>query len=37
MIGVAVLNSPAGPFEYMGEVSYADGRVVGDDENTYIG
>lgn len=36
VIGVAVSNSPAGPFEYMGEVSYADGRVVGDDENEFF-
>lgn len=36
VIGVAVSDTPAGPYEFYGEVSYADGGVVGDNEGEYF-
>jgi arabinoxylan arabinofuranohydrolase len=36
VIGVAVCDTPAGRYEYIGEVSYRDGKSLGDDENEYF-
>jgi len=36
VIGVAVSDTPAGKYEFIGEVSYPDGRVVGDEEGEYF-
>ena len=36
VIGVAVCDTPAGQYEYYGEVSYPDGRVLGDSEEEYF-
>lgn len=36
VIGVAVCETPAGRYEYVGEVSYPDGKILGDDENEYF-
>lgn len=36
VIGVAVCDTPAGKYEFIGEVSYADGRIVGDSEGEYF-
>lgn len=36
VIGVAVCDSPAGKYEFLGEVHYRDGRVVGDGESEYF-
>lgn len=36
VIGVAVCDTPAGEFQFYGEVSYPDGRVLGDSESEYF-
>lgn len=36
VIGVAVCDTPAGHYEYMGEVSYPDGKPLGGDEGEYF-
>ena len=36
VIGVAVCDTPSGKYEFIGEVSYPDGRVVGDAEGEYF-
>ena len=36
VIGVAVCDTPAGRFQFYGEVSYPDGRVLGDAEGEYF-
>lgn len=36
VIGVAVCDTPAGEFRFYGEVSYPDGRVLGDSEGEYF-
>lgn len=36
VIGVAVCDTPAGHYEYMGEVSYPGGKILGDDESEYF-
>lgn len=35
VIGVAVCDTPAGKYEYWGDVSYADGRVMGEAADEY--
>ena len=36
VIGVAVCDTPAGKYEFLGEVSYPDGRILGDSEGEYF-
>lgn len=36
VIGVAVCDTPAGQYEYLGDVSYADGRVLGEKADEYF-
>lgn len=36
VIGVAVCDTPSGKYEFIGEVSYPDGKVLGDAENEYF-
>ncbi len=36
VISVAVCDTPAGEFQFYGEVSYSDGRVLGDSEGEYF-
>ena len=36
VIGVAVCDTPAGKYEFYGEVSYPDGRILGDSEGEYF-
>ena len=36
VIGVAVCNTPGGKYQYLGEVHYKNGKVVGDDESEYF-
>ena len=36
VIGAVVCDTPAGRYEYIGEVSYRDGKSLGDDENEYF-
>lgn len=36
VIGVAVCDTPAGKYEFYGEVSYPDGKVVGDSGSEYF-
>ena len=36
VIGVAVCDTPSGKYQYLGEVHYKNGKVVGDDESEYF-
>jgi len=36
IIGVAVSDTPAGKYEFLGEVHYPDGKVLGDNEGEYF-
>lgn len=36
VIGVAVCTTPAGRYEYLGEISYPNGKVLGDSEGEYF-
>lgn len=36
VIGVAVCDTPAGKYEFYGEISYPDGRLLGDSEEEYF-
>lgn len=36
VIGVAVCDTPGGMYQYLGEVHYKNGKVVGDDESEYF-
>lgn len=36
VIGVAVCDTPTGRYEYIGEVAYTNGEILGDSENEYF-